>query len=218
MAAAAILHLSLTVCKSEETISHGITKHTVECIRNIASQYLNDSDSLTVVIPMFLEDTAGKRLNFQWNTQIHLLLTELHGLESSPMFVTRLSGMEKLSLKLDDYRKEANYVIILKDPGNCKIKEIVLTLARHIESVALLPSWNSRARFIVVVTPEDCGLKAAEVAQSLVEVEGTECDCGHSNIRNLPCPGFVYFLAIQTDTQSLHHRVTVHISSITVPT
>jgi hypothetical protein len=64
--------------------------------------------------------------------------------------------MGKVNSEFDGYRKETNYIIILRNPCSFVMKEI-------------LPSWNSRARFIVAVTTEDCGPNAKEVALTIVE-------------------------------------------------
>jgi hypothetical protein len=77
--------------------------------------------------------------------------------------------MEKVIMKFDAYRKETNYVIILRGPCNFIMKEIIFILKGNTQSITFLPYWNSRARFIVAVTTDDCGQNAKDIALNIVE-------------------------------------------------
>jgi len=137
----------------------------VECITTIASQYFIGTDCLTVVIPMHVEDLKRTHFNFFPKKEIYNLLTELHVQEFFSLFVFRPSTLEQVTLKFYEYRKGTNYVIILRDPCSFVVKEILLAL----QSITLLPSWNSRAYFIVAVTTGDCGPRAKEVALNIIK-------------------------------------------------
>ncbi|KDR09956.1 hypothetical protein L798_15790 [Zootermopsis nevadensis] len=166
LAATVVLCLSFPVITSENLDN---TKHAVDCIQSIASQYFIGSDSLTVVIPLFLEDATRNDFSLESNEGAYKLLPKLHALTTLPLSVIRPSIMAKVSLKSDVYRKETNYVIILRDTCKLLMKEIILILRGNMQSITFLPSWNSRARFIVVVTTEDCGPDTEEIALNIVE-------------------------------------------------
>jgi hypothetical protein len=66
------------------------------------------------------------------------------------------------------YRRETNYIVLLTAPNGCEMREILVALTGYIASVAVLPTWNSRALFIVAIMAKDCGSAAERVAQSVV--------------------------------------------------
>jgi hypothetical protein len=122
-----------------------------------------------VVIPALLEVTTTGHLNIQPDTETDVLLAELHASATLPLFVVQPSETQNETLGFDCYRKETNYIVILKDSSGCGIREIMVTLTDYIASVAVLPSWNSRALFVVVIMTKDCSSNAEKVAQSIVE-------------------------------------------------
>ena len=159
---------SAAVCH-EDTESHGITKHTIECIGNIASQGFSDSSSVTVVIPALPEDKSRVHPNAQLDIDTDLLLAELHVLDTLSLSVVRPSESQNETLTVDCYRKETNYIVILKGSGGCEMRDVMGTLTSYIASLAVLPTWNSRALFVVAIMTKDCGSNAEKVAQSILE-------------------------------------------------
>lgn len=122
-----------------------------------------------MVIPAVPQDTSRVHLNAQLDTDTDLLLAELHVLDTLPLVVVRPSGSQKETWDIDCYRKETNYIVILKDSSGCEMREVMATLTSYIASLAVLPTWNSRALFVVAIMTEDCGSNAEKVAQSILE-------------------------------------------------
>jgi len=122
-----------------------------------------------VVIPAVSEDASTVLLNAQPDTDIDLLLAELHELDTLPLVVVRPSEIQQETWDVDCYRKETNYIVILKDSSGCEMREVMVTLTSYIASLAVLPTWNSRALFLVAIMTKDCGSNAEKVAQSILE-------------------------------------------------
>jgi hypothetical protein len=122
-----------------------------------------------VIIPAVPEDTSRVHLNAQLDTDTDLLLAELHVLDTLPLVVVRLSETQAETWGIDCYRKENNYIVIMKDSSGCEMREVMATLTSYIASLAVLPTWNSRALFVVAIMTKDCGSNAKKVAQSILE-------------------------------------------------
>ena len=155
---------------SEDSEFNDSTERVIECIANIASRDFSDSCSVTVVIPALREGTTGFHLNVQQpDRDTDLLLAELQVLHTLPLSVVRPSEVRNETSGVQWHRKETNYIVIVKHPDGCEVAEILATLTYYINSLASLPTWNSRALFVVAVVTKDCGSDAEKLAHRILE-------------------------------------------------
>jgi hypothetical protein len=146
--------LNNVVFAAENDLLTAEQRHTALCVQTIANQYFDNGRTTVVSMPPELRNNSRRLLiQFPYNDDVQLVdLVLQHVHEDTCCPVQMLPA--KIQLDTTAEINQSYIIFIWREQEDEDIIDILRTQMSHFQHDELL-QWNSRGRFVVVVTDQD---------------------------------------------------------------